>query len=349
MAESDHLRQTVRDRVNTASRAFHQPGESRVKRWFLFDGDRKYVAGVLLLGVLVSLLLLGSILPIEYRDLLEETTMVQTVFNTLLSGVILLVSIAVSVVAVGISQELTTLGEQTDRVNTAIEYRDKIELRDDIDASPAQPGQFLAVMLQTILQRADELETIAEDQSDAEFQTEVDRLAQDIHMNAVELLDTLDRIETGSTDELLVGLDYDCSWQLYQTRRLLTEHGEQLSDPDRRIFESLVETLRYFLIGREYFKSLYYKNELSDLSTVLLSVSLPVIVFITYILLALDAGLFPEFSVLGFTPFMFFISLGYTIALAPYLVFTAFIFRAASVTKRTMAAGPFMLDTKEQS
>lgn len=202
-------------------------------------------------------------------------------------------------------------------------------------------------MLQTIIQRTNELETITEDYTESELRTEVDRLAEDIHTNAVELLNTLDRIETGTTDELLVGLDYDCSWQLHQTRRLLIEYDEHLSDTDRRILETLAETLRYFLIGREYFKSLYYKNELSDLSTVLLSVSLPVIIFITYFLLAVDAGLFPEFTVLGFTPLTFFISLGYAIALAPYIVFTAFIFRAASVTNRTMAAGPFMLESKD--
>ncbi len=103
------------------------------------------------------------------------------------------------------------------------------------------------------------------------------------------------------------------------------------------------------MVCREYFKTLYYKLELSDLSTTLLTVSLPAIIFITYVLLALDSGLFPDVTVFGYTPLTVFISFAYTIALAPYAVLTSYVLRAANVTNRTPEEGPFVLDTERET
>ena len=104
---------------------FSNPDEWGLKRWILFHGDRLYVAGVLIILTFLGLLLVGWFRPVEYRYLLAETGMVQAVFNTILGGVILLVSIVVAVAAVGVSQELTTIGEQTDRVDDALLFPQK--------------------------------------------------------------------------------------------------------------------------------------------------------------------------------------------------------------------------------
>ncbi|WP_290818494.1 hypothetical protein [Halovivax sp.] len=343
MVDVESALRAVRRRDEPSERRLDRSDENRVKRWVLFDGDREYVAAGLLATVFAILLVMGGIWPIQYQELLAETTMVQTVFNTLLSGTILLVSIVVSIAAVGISQELTSLGDQSERVDTIMEFQGDIEERDIVEVSPARPGQFTAVVLRAIKEQADELQRIDGDAS-REYREEVDRLREDIHENTEEVLTTLSRVETGSTDELLTGLNYDSSWQLYQSRRILVKYGDQLSEAEERAIAEIQATLRKLMVSREYFKTLYYKLELSDLSTTLLTVSLPIIVFITYVLLAIDSGFFPAVSFYGYTPLTVFISLAYTIALAPYAVLTSYVLRAATVTKRTPEEGPFVLD-----
>lgn len=342
MVDAGPLEEFVDEHGTLASRAFLQPGESRITRWFRYDGDRERVAGALLLGVLLILLFLGVVWPVQYQDLLTETTMVQNVFTTLLSGVILLVSIVVSVAGVGITQELTTVGEQSERVDTTIEYRERVKRQEDMEITPARTDRFLVTILESIRTRAIELEEIADRYEETEFRRLVALLIDDIDTNTEELIETLNQVESGRADELLVGLDYDCSWQLHLTNRLLAEYGDQLTEDDRDAIEQLSETLRQFMIGREYFKSLYYKREFSALSTTLLTVSLPVIIFISYVLLALDAGRFPEIEIVGLSPLAIFISMAFTIALAPYVLLTSYIFRAASVTMRTLATGTFV-------
>lgn len=346
MVDGESLLRVVRTRFEPSERRIDRSSEHRLRRWILFDGDRERVAVGLLAAVFAVLLAMGAVWPIEYQQLLSETTVVQTVFDTLLSGTILLVSIVVSIAAVGISQELASLGSQSRRVETTIDFQAELEERDIVEVSPARPGQFTAVVLRAIKERASDLRELNEAAGgrDAEYREELDRLQADIQANTEEVLTTLSRVPRGSTDELLTGLNYDSSWQLHQARRILAIHGDQLSDAERAVVEDVMDILRKLMVCREYFKTLYYKLELSDLSTTLLTVSLPIIVFITYVLLAIDSGFFPEVSVLGYTPLTVFISLAYTIALAPYAVLTSYVLRAATVTKLTPEEGPFVLD-----
>ena len=67
------------------------------------------------------------------------------------------------------------------------------------------------------------------------------------------------------------------------------------------------------------------------------------IVFTSYVILALDASLFPDVVVFGLSPLVLFVLLAYTIALAPYLLLTVYAIRAATITIRTLAGGPFIL------
>lgn len=130
-------------------------------------------------------------------------------------------------------------------------------------------------------------------------------------------------------------------------RRFKRTYGPTLTDDEQAAIDDLVETLKVFATGREYFKSLYYKREFARLSSRLLYVSLPVIVYTSCVLLALDANLFPKMWVLWkpfhVTTLTVFTSWSYAIALAPYLVLTACVTRAMSVTLRTLAARPFLL------
>ncbi|APW99721.1 hypothetical protein CHINAEXTREME_18955 [Halobiforma lacisalsi AJ5] len=348
MVDGESLLRSARNQFGTSERRIDRSGENRIKEWVLFDGNRERVATGLLAAVFVLLLVMGGLWPIEYQELLSETTMVQTMFDTLLSGTILLVSIVVSIAAVGISQELTSLGDQSERVDTTIDFQAEIEDHGIVDVSPARPGKFTAVVLRSIKQRAHELQEL-DGNAGAEYRHEVDRLQGDIRKNTEEVLTTLSRVPNGSTDELLTGLNYDSSWQLHQSRRILTKYDDRLTAEERAVIEDIMDTLHKLMVCREYFKTLYYKLELSDLTTTLLTVSLPIIVFITYVLLALDSGLFPDVSLFGYTPLTVFISFAYTIALAPYAVLTSYVLRAATVTKLTPEEGPFVLDADRET
>lgn len=313
--------------------------ENRIKRWFLFDGNRLLVSGVLLVSVFLSLLVLGVLWSVEYRRLLEDTTVVQTVFNTLLRGTILLVSLVVAITSVGISQELTSFDDQYERADSEIEFREKIEQLGGVDIRSAKAAEFLQAILKTVQQHTEALEEHTADTSDRELQTEVEKLAEAVSTEANEVYTTFKRVKPGSSDELIVGLNYGYSEQVHMALTIQTDFRDTLSESAHEELDRLVETLKNFSTTQEYYKTLYYKQEFSELSTVLLVTSLPVIVFNTYVLLALNTDLFPEVSILGLSPLSVFISAAYTVSLTPFIVLTAYILRVTTVTRRTLSAG----------
>ncbi|WP_158055721.1 hypothetical protein [Halorussus halophilus] len=333
----------VREEASNLRSMLEVHGENRIKQWFLLRGDRWKVAVALMVSVLVALLLLTRVQSIELRQLLTDTNTIQTLFNTLLSGIILLVSIVVSINSVFLSQEITDIESQQQRVDATVNYRNRIEEFIDSDVSPARPAEFLRVVLGTINRQAEVLADRAADSDEEAFADEAtdfyDRVTEDTK-NAGE---TLEDAKFGTFNVLLAGLNYDYSWQLHVARRFKRKYRDALTDGENEAIDDLTDTLKFFAVGREYFKSLYYKRELARLSSRLLYVALPTLVFTSYVLLALDSKLFPDVSMFGISPLVVFVSIAYTLALGPYLIFTAYVIRAATVTQRTLSAGPFVL------
>ncbi|WP_115865381.1 hypothetical protein [Halorussus litoreus] len=317
----------------------------RVAHWFLLHGERMHATAVLLVIVLVVLLSLSVVRPVDVYALLNDTNTIQTLFNTLLSGMILLVSVVVSINSIVLSEEITDIEHQRERIDASIDYRGQIEEFIEGDVSPARPAEFLRIILKIIDQQSAALADIAAESDDPDFRKQAEAFSEEITEEAERAGETLTDTRFGTFKVLLAGLNYDYSWQLHVARHFKRKYGERLSDDEEAAIDHLVETLKVFATGREYFKSLYYKREFAKLSRNLLYVSLPSIILTSYVLLALDSNLFPEVSFLTLTPLMVFVSVAYTVALTPYLTLTSYVLRAMTVTLRTLAAGPFILES----
>lgn len=319
-----------------------RPGENPIKRWVLLSGNRLAVTAVLLLAVFLTLMVLSLVRPVDMRRLVTETAAARTLFSSLLGGAILLVSIVVSINSTALSQEITDIEGQHQRIDAAINYRSDIEELIEHDVSPTQPAEFLSVILGAIARQTQTLADAAADKSNDEFERLVDTFVDEVAADLEDARRTLRDAPTGSFEVLLAGLNYDYTGQLHAVRRFKREFEESYDEEEQELIENLIETLEFFATGREYFKSLYYERELAKLSSQLLYVALPVIVFTSYVLFAIDGGIIPDMSFYTISSHLIFISFAYTIALAPYVILTAYVVRLSSITLRTLASGPFI-------
>ncbi|WP_135853802.1 hypothetical protein [Halorussus salinus] len=327
----------------------------RVRQWILLRGKRMWVATALLLGVFGVLMLSSFVRPWNITELLENTSTVQTLFSALLSGSILLVSIVVSINSIVLSEEITDIETQRERIDASVRYRGQIEEFIESDVSPARPAEFLRTILKVIDRQAEGIASIAEEGDSDEFAEEAKIFSEEVSKEAERAGHTLSGSKFGSFKVLLAGLDYDYSWQLHVARRFKRKYGHCLSDDQQQAIDDLVETLKVFATGREYFKSLYYKREFSRLSARLLYVSLPTIVYISYVMLAIHSPKFIPIeelrlmsSELSMNALTLFTTFSYTIALAPYVVLTSYVLRAMTVTLQTLASGPFVLRQSDE-
>jgi len=315
-----------------------------LSRWLLLEGNRYAVTGALLTLTFGSILALGSLWTFEMQRLLTETQAVQSVLNTFLSGIILLVSIVVSINSTVLSYDITHISAQQKRIEGMREFRKELNRVATTESNPTNPNMFIQVMAETIRERADTLEDVAQD-ADEEFAKEVKEYVDSISQTANHLEDSLKKAGGAEFGVLWLGLETDYGPMMDQTREFTARVRDDADAESGNPFEELLEALELFATGREYFKTLYYSREISELSRTLLVTSFPSIIATTLTILAVDAHLLPEIWVLGLPPLLTFVSISFTIALTPFLVLTAFTLRITTVARRTAGGGPFVLQS----
>jgi hypothetical protein len=300
------------------------------------------VTGALLTLVFGTLLLLGILWPFEMQTLLTETSTVQTILNTFLSGMILLVSIVVSINSIVLSHDMSSVDSQEDRIEGETAFRRELSAVAEPEENPSDPASFLRVMSRTIRERAQQLDDEVDD-IEAEAAEEI----RDHASSVAETADQLGAVENTTGAEFAVlwkGIEFQYGAQMEQTRDLKSAHGDDSSAPLADRFDRLIEAFKLFAIGKEYFKTLYYSREVSRLSQTLLVIALPAILINASTILAIDAGLLPDFWLLGLPPLQVFVAATFTVSLAPYLVLTAYILRLSAVARLTASSGIFSLD-----
>jgi len=317
-----------------------EDGRPWLVRWVLLDANRLAVTGALLTAVFATIVIVGELYTFEIQRLLVETGAVQTILNTLLSGIILLVSVVVSINSIALSHDITSLQQQEDRVKSIVEFREEVSQLAGIDERPTDPGSFLSLMADIIQDQTAALKDVA-DVGDEDLVREIEEYTETITETAEQLTESSHGAEFSV---IWLGLEVDYTPHLDRSRSLRAEYGNQLSaDVDERI-DDLVRSFQLFATGKEYFKTLYYTQEVSQLSRTLLVVSLPAILITVVTILAINAELLPDFWLLGLPPLLVFVASTFAIALVPFLVLTSYILRLATVARRTATAGPFSLD-----
>ncbi len=320
-----------------------------VREWIIMTGGRRKVVGTIMLGVFVLFLGLGVANPVDLARLLRESNTVQTLLNTYLSGVILLISIVVSVNSIVVSQQLATIGSSQQRIQQAVDFREQTDdLIENGDVSPADPAKFLETLITTVEEKSQRLlETSDGDDVDGDTQEALERQAE-----FVEQVDqSTDKVKAGLKEAryepfevFSAGLSYNHSRHLDTTYRMRREYADVLSESTQEAYDELLDTIQLVAASLEYFKTLYFQEEFANLSRDLLYSGLPTVLVISYVLLWFDSRAFGNVNLLGLeAKYLFFIAT-VTVALLPFIVLTAYVLRAAAVAKRTLAAGPFRFE-----
>lgn len=309
-------------------------------RWVLLEAHRLAVVGALVTLVFVSLTLIGTVWTFEMRSLLTETSTVQSILDTLLNGIILLVSIVVSVNSIVLSHEITSIEREHDRIGGTIEFRQKLGNLTESGKSPSDPTAFLELMARQIEEGARKLE---DDVAGAD-----EAFVEDVHTfvsSIREMAAQLDEIQASGAQfgVLWKGMEVDYGPYADRSRALLSSHDDVSSEQIQTGIDDLVEILELFAVGKEYFKTLYYQQEISRLSQSLLVISLPVIILNATTVLAIDAGTLPDVWLFGLSPLQSFVFFAFSASLVPYLLLTSYMLRLSTVARLASSGGVFSL------
>jgi len=317
-------------------------GKIQLVRWILLEGDRRAITGALLTVTFVTILAAGQIWPFEIRNLLTETQAVQTILNTFLGGIILLVSVVVSINSIVLSYDITPITAQEDRIEAAVDFRQELDELGEPNADPTEPSAFLQMMIERIREQTQALKAIVEE-AEAEFARDLQEHIERVTETASNIERALDSPHGGEFGVLWLGLETDYGSFINRSRNLVSRYQTESKTESTEEFEELIQTMELFAVGREVFKTLFYSQEIAELSRTLLVVSLPSILITAIAILAINANLLPDVWLFGLPPLLTFVAATFTVALAPFLTLTAYMLRVATVAQRTAGTGLFSL------
>ena len=322
-------------------------GENRVKLWVFYQADRRLLAVVCALGVFAVLVTAGALQP-DVTAVLRQGDPIGTTFQAFVGAIITGVTLVVTLNQLVLSQEFGTIDEQQDRFEQTMAVRKEVSDHVAPAVAPSDPSTFLRALVDAAATDATEVrEHIDEGTPDAIADALRD-LAESIESNAATVSEQLEDARFGSFDVVSAALDFNYSLKIYDARRIQAEHEAAVSDDLQAALDELVATLELFAPAREHVKTLYLQWELINLSRYVLASALPALLASVYMLLFYELGT-PGGAVLGIPTAVIVVSAAVTVAVSPFLVLVSYVLRVATVTKRTLAIGPFTIrDTADR-
>ena len=310
----------------------------------LLEANRWLLVGGLAAGTFASIVLVGVFGPVPIQRALVYQDPVDTVFQGLIGGIVTGVTLVLTINQVVISQELGAVGDQRDRMAGAMSFREDVEDATGLAVSPAHPSAFLRALVESTRRKALALDEAvgADAAADGAVRDELEAYVGDIVDNAERVTDQLNDSQFGTFTVLSAALDYNYSRKINAVRRVRNEHGDSLSGETNEAVDDLLAVLKFFGPAREHIKTLYFQWELINLSRAIAYVAIPALVVTFVMIFFFDPGAFLG-TTLGVANALWIVGLGLTVATVPFLTLIAYLLRIATIAKRTLAIGPFVL------
>lgn len=321
--------------------------ESRYKVWVLTRMNRWALAASISAVVFIATVLLSIVGPTPIRRVITDADALWWVFSPMITGTVTVVTLVVTFNQLVLSQELGALGDQRERMKKATEFRSDAGEFIDAKVAPPEPAAFLGALLDGIQTMSNTLASSVDSRSGdtAEW---IESFVDELTANASSVGEMLDDAQFGTFEVVFAALHFNYSWKIYEAQRLIEDNPEALSTDTKDQLRSIIDALELFGPAREHFKTLYFQWELVNVSRAMLYASLPALVTALGMLLYVDtAGV--TGTVGGIDSMVWLVAIAATITLFPFFVLLSFVLRIATVAKRTLAMGPFILRETERT
>ncbi|MFC7009413.1 hypothetical protein [Halalkalicoccus salilacus] len=284
---------------------------------------------------------------LPFQSLLSDGDTIETLFQTLIGVLITGMTLVVSINQLVLSEEFGSLGRQRERMDKSMTFRKDSE-REFQWTGPPEPNRFLSTLINTSVDRAKAVQEAVKGNPDPLLRDRADQLVDRIATSADEITDELEDAPFGEFTIMQAALSYNYSWKIYLVRRLYWEHQESLSEDEQDAIDDLVDILELFGPAEEFFKAHYLQWELVNLSRRILYTGVPALIVSIYAALYLKPEVVSG-SIFTVPVLVWLINSGVTFALIPFFIFTAYVFRTASIAKESGAIGPFVLHESERA
>jgi hypothetical protein len=260
------------------------------------------------------------------------------VFSGFISGNLSLMTIVVSVNQLVLSRQLQTPNSFRNDLESIADFRRDVAQDTERTVAPITPADFLEVLLSSLDDELDALREVPPQMTDSDNRRRVEDLLKDLSRQAGRSQSRLNQSEMRTLDAVVATHHLDLSRATNQSSRLRATCGDDLPDDGFETLERIATTLQQIDVAREYFRTLYTQEYLSQMSRVLLYIGVPAQLILASALLEfvglLSAHPPAQFS--AWTVYLFVI-----FGLVPLAVVFSFIVRAATIAHWSVTTTQF--------
>lgn len=331
---------------NPSDKLGQRLNQNQLKLWFFMEGKRWVVTALLVIIVFITLVTLGYLYS-DAEKAIRNSDSVDTLFQGLLTAIITGVTIVVSLNQLVLSQELGSFADQRERMQGAMQFRKDIEDILNSPVSPARPAQFIRALVEVLANRTSDFENSIKNVDDDEFQKEIKNFTSSLIANAKQVSEGLDNARFGKFSVISSALNFNYSWKIFTARRIKKKYNNLLDKKSEKELEKMIKVLNLFGPTREHFKTLYFQSDLIDLSRRILFSAIPALLVASSMIIFFNFNTY-YLTIFNVETLILVIALAATISLLPFLILISYVLRIATVTKHTLAIGPFILRETEE-
>ncbi len=305
----------------------------RVAAWVLLKGDRKVIAGGLIVGIVC---IVGVLISVDVLAIGPGSSAATLFGSGLTSGVVTLVTVALSINQLILSRVFGTPDVLVDRLEEARNLRQNVEELAEKSSSPTSPAGFLSMIAATLSDRVSNLLTM-DDSTDWQPSAETTDALQDLVDYGRSIDDSLDE-DTSVNDTLGVVLGPEYALNMTAIHHLRNEHADSLSEDVQTELQAIDELLESIAIVRQFYKTIVLQQDFASASRLLVYTGILALLSTISLTLIYRTGsvTLPQ-SILPVV-----VSLGIGIIVSPLALFGAYILRAATIARQTVSVGPFV-------
>jgi len=300
-------------------------------RWVAFTADRRILTTLVLFSGFILFGPVASFILPTVKNPLTDSSPTTALVSALLSGTFFLFSIVVTVNTLFVSQQQHPLGQQFGRVQSVVEYRRQLEDVVDTEHVPAEPDALLRLLSGSILRRAQYVEEEI-GAADFELREDLDGYVETLAEETGEMNRGLENAED-TLDVVLATMDYDHDKQIHDLRAIRVTHADDLDARTAERIDEMLRLLQYAATAREYFKTLYTREDLAALSRDLVLTAVPTAAIVAAFMHFLNDLPDSNLLVVGVE----------AVAFAPFVLVGAYVLRVTLVNSAQRAAGQFVV------
>lgn len=301
----------------------------RVTNWVLITGDRRVVAGGLVVGItgVVWALIAVGLLAVG-----PDSSVASLFGSGLTAGVITLLTIALSINQLVLSRVFGSVNGLVDRLNGSRELRRTVESIAGVPSSPIDPATFLSLIATTLNDRAEGLLATVDD-TDWDPPETLTSAVADLAAYG-ENLET--NLESSVGMKIILGTEY--AQNMAAISHIRNEYAASIPEEISEELQAIEELLESVAIMRQFYKTISIQRDLATLSRLL--VYSGVTAFLAAIIVTLVYRTGSTTLPVAMLPVV--VSVGLGIIVAPLALFVTYILREATVARYTVSVGPFI-------